>query len=56
MSDQAGLAVTGGFLVALGVALWFSFAVGLVVAGVEMLVGAYVAAYLHAQAQKVERR
>lgn len=56
MSNQGTVAVMGAFLVAVGVALWFSLAVALIVAGIEMLAGAYVAAYMHAQMQKVERR
>lgn len=46
MSDQVALAVLGAAFVAVGIALGISVALGLVVAGVEMLAGAYVGAYL----------
>lgn len=49
LSDQATLAVLGALLVAVGVFIWFGIGIGLIVGGVECVVGAYVATYLGAR-------
>lgn len=46
MKPIAVLAALGAVLVALGAGWWAIPAVGLVVGGVEMIAGSYVAAYL----------
>lgn len=46
--DEMAAAVTGAVLIALGMAVW-SLAAGMVFGGIELIVGAYVAAYLKAQ-------
>lgn len=49
MSFEVRLAVLGSVLVVVGVALW-SLAAGLVLAGVEALAAAYIAAYVKVNA------
>lgn len=53
MSEYIGLAIAGSVLVAVGFALWWGPA-GIIVAGLEMLVGAYVGAYFEARKQERE--
>jgi hypothetical protein len=54
MRDELAAAVAGAVLVAVGVAMW-SLAAGFVFGGLELVAGAYVAAYLRARSAVVRR-
>jgi hypothetical protein len=51
VKDFVALAVIGAVLVAVGLAMW-STALGLVAAGVELIVAAYAGAYIHNEVTK----
>lgn len=55
MKDYVALAVIGAVLVAAGLAMW-STALGMVAAGVELIVAAYAGAYVKVEATKAVKR